>query len=139
MTTKHGGTSGEGMNGGMETARNSGPANMTNAYPASAMNKYNSVDARYHSIKNLPPDLRMKLRETLRQKMESKGGHNSNNGINSVEMHQPSPPTYNPPSYSQSIAMNGFGKSLQASENTNSYKTPPFNPAAYYSVSFSSL
>ena len=41
------------------------------------VNKYHSVDARYNSIKNLPPDLRMKLRETLRQKMGSKDTTNT--------------------------------------------------------------
>ena len=32
--------------------------------------KYLSVDARYNSMKNLPPDIRMKLRENLRQVQE---------------------------------------------------------------------
>ena len=43
--------------------------------------KYFSVDARYHSMKNLPPEIRAKLRENLQQ----------NQNISSTNPYQPPP------------------------------------------------
>jgi hypothetical protein len=60
MRNKHGGQFGGSPNG-MDQ-----PALSNNAMDQ----KYHSVDARYHSLKSLPPDIRAKLRENLRQVQE---------------------------------------------------------------------
>ncbi len=60
MNNKHG-TIGR---GGAPMANGSGEAVVADP-------KYYSVDARYHSMKNLPPDIRAKLRENLKQVHEA--------------------------------------------------------------------
>ena len=70
------------------------------AQSAAEANKYFSVDARYHSIKNLPPDLRMKLRENLRQAQEQQQYQqqlmNQQRATNGPYQ-APPPPSYNFP------------------------------------------
>ena len=127
MSSKYGAVNG-GINGLTESSRN-----QTSINNSTFANKYNSVDARYHSIKNLPPDLRMKLRETLRQKVESKDTVNGN-VVNASDMQ--TSPTYRVSPYNHSAAMNGVGTISKPPENLNPYKTPPFNPAYLQVINF---
>ena len=94
------------------------------------VNKYHSVDARYNSIKNLPPDLRMKLRETLRQKMDNKDTTNTY-VVNNVDAQVS--PIYKSPPYTPNNDQTGAGKTSKASDFLNPYKSPPFSDA-YYKV-----
>ena len=122
MISKHGP-----LNGGtFESSENSKKQHNPNS--STMVNKYHSVDARYHSIKNLPPDLRAKLRETLRQKMDNNEPANGYM-VNNSDM-QPSP-TYKVPPYHPNPDPNGVGKMTKASEIVNPYKSPPFSEAFY--------
>ena len=115
------------LNGGpFESTENS--RNQHNPNTSTMVNKYHSVDARYHSIKNLPPDLRMKLRETVRQKMDNNESANTYM-VNNSNI-QPSP-TYKVPPYIPNADQNGVGKMAKASDVLNPYKSPPFNEAFY--------
>lgn len=115
------------LNGGtFESLENS--RNQHNPNNSTMVNKYHSVDARYHSIKNLPPDLRKKLRETVRQKMDNKEPVNTYM-VNNSDM-QPSP-IYKVPQYNPNADQNGVVKMTKASEIHNPYKSPPLNEAFY--------
>ena len=120
--SKHGPTNG----GAFEFSENF--RNNQNTTDSTMVNKYHSVDARYNSIKNLPPDLRMKLRETLRQKIDNKEPINSYM-TNNVEI-QPSS-IYKTPPYQPKIDQNGIGKLNKTSDFLNPYKSPPFNESFY--------
>ena len=93
------------------------------------VNKYHSVDARYNSIKNLPPDLRMKLRETLRQKIENKDTTMNNFLSNNLEI-KPSSVYKTPPNH-YNVDENGVGKKNKTPDFLNPYKSPPFSEAFY--------
>ena len=101
-----------------------------NSSDSTMVNKYHSVDARYNSIKNLPPDLRMKLRETLRQKMDNKDTTNTY-VVNNVDAQVS--PIYKSPPYTPNNDQTGAGKTSKASDFLNPYKSPPFSDA-YYKV-----
>ena len=120
MSSKHGTFNG-GIHDSLETSRN-----QTNTSNSIVANKYNSVDARYHSIKNLPPDLRMKLSKALRQKMDSNDQTNGN-VVHASDMYHS--PTYRVSPYNQGTALNGVGAITTPSETLSPYKTPPFNPS----------
>jgi hypothetical protein len=120
--SKHGPTNG----GAFEFSENY--RNHQNTIDSTMVNKYHSVDARYNSIKNLPPDLRAKLRETLRQKIDNKEPLNSYM-TNNVEL-QPSS-IYKTPPYHPKSDQNGVGKSNKTPDIPNPYKSPPFNESFY--------
>ena len=86
----------------------------------------NSVDPRYNSIKNLPPDLRMKLRETVRQKIDKKDAVNTYM-VNNPDVQPPS--YYKSPTYNTNASQNAQGKN--SLDFTNPYKQLPFNEAFY--------
>ena len=55
--------------------------------------KYLSVDSRYNSMKNLPPDIRMKLRENLRQVQEQQQQQQQQRNFSPYQA-PPPPPSY---------------------------------------------
>ena len=100
--------------------------NQQNNVDSTLVNKYHSVDPRYNSIKNLPPDLRMKLRETVRQKIDKK------DAVNTYTVNNPDvqPPSYcKSPLYNTNAGQNTHGKNSQ--DFSNPYKQLPFNEAFY--------
>ena len=99
--------------------------NQQNNADSTLVNKYHSVDPRYNSIKNLPPDLRMKLRETVRQKIDKKDPVNTYM-VNTPDGHHSS--VYKTLPYNTNQDHNGSGKT---SEFSNPYKPPPVNEAFY--------
>ena len=99
--------------------------NQYNNADPNLVNKYHSVDPRYNSIKNLPPDLRMKLRETVRQKIDKKDTLNTYM-VNSPNA-QPSS-IYASHSYNSNQDQSASNK---ISDFNNPYKSPPFNEAFY--------
>ena len=103
--------------------------NQQNSVDSTLVNKYHSVDPRYNSIKNLPPDLRMKLRETVRQKIDKKDAVNTYM-VNNPDVQPPS--YYKSPPYNTTAGQNTQGKNLQ--DFTNPYKQLPFNEAFYQVV-----
>ena len=121
--SKHGPTNG----GAFEFSENF--RNHQNTSDSTMVNKYHSVDARYNSIKNLPPDLRMKLRETLRQKIENKDTTMNNFLSNNLEIKPSSVYKTSPHHYNADD--NGVGKKNKTPDFLNPYKSPPFNEAFY--------
>ena len=124
MTSKHGP-----LNGGtFEPSQNS--QNQQNPNHSTTMaNKYHSIDARYHSIKNLPPDLRSKLREALRQKRDNNEPNVNNYLGNNSDI--PPFPAYKSPPYNPNQSQNEVGKMTKGSEILNPYKQLPYNDAFY--------